>query len=189
MYDFRNHGESVSKSNDWITWGLEERNDVWGAVNFISNHPAYNKASIGLLSICMGSASTFFAYGMEEDFKSFNNITSMIAVQPLTYDYFIASMGLPNFMVNAGNKVNKQRNVDLTGDSFLPYIKNVNVPVLVIQNQNDPMTNMDMVKELFDTIKTEKEMMWLDLDKKRGAAYDWLGHHADPILNWFNKYA
>ena len=29
--------DSVSKSNDWITWGLEERNDVWGAVNFISN--------------------------------------------------------------------------------------------------------------------------------------------------------
>ena len=28
------------------------------------------------------------------------------------------------------------------------------------------MTNMDMVKELFDTIKTEKEMMWLDLTKK-----------------------
>ena len=109
MYDFRNHGESVPKSNDWITWGLEERNDVWGAVNFISNHSDYNTASIGLLSICMGSASTFFAYGLEEDFKSFNNITSMIAVQPLTYDYFVASMGLPNFMIKAGNKVNKQR--------------------------------------------------------------------------------
>ena len=43
----------------------------------------------------------------------------MIAVQPLTYDHFVASMGLPNFMIKAGNKVNKQRNVDLTGDSFL----------------------------------------------------------------------
>lgn len=51
------------------------------------------------------------------------------------------------------------------------------------------MTNMDMVKELFETIETEKEIMWLDLDKKRGAAYDWLGHNADPILKWFNKYA
>ena len=189
MYDFRNHGESVSKSNDWITWGLEERNDVWGAVNFISNHSDYNTASIGLLSICMGSASTFFAYGLEENFKSFKNITSMIAVQPLTYDYFVASMGLPNFMIKAGNKVNKQRNVDLTGDSFLPYIKEVNVPVMVIQNQNDPMTNLDMVKELYNTLNTEKEMMWLDLDKKRGAAYDWLGHNPNAILNWFNKYA
>ena len=60
---------------------------------------------------------------------------------------------------------------------------------MVIQNQNDPMTNMDMVKELYNTIGTEKKMMWLDLDKKRGAAYDWLGHNSDAILNWFNKYA
>ena len=97
-------------------------------------------------------------------------------------------MGLPNFMIKAGNKVNKQRNVDLTGDSFLPYIKEVNVSLMVIQNQNDPMTNMDMVKELYNTIDTEKEMMWLDLGK-RGAAYDWLGHNPDAILNWFNKYA
>ena len=101
----------------------------------------------------------------------------------------IRDRGLPNFMIKAGNKVNKQRNVDLTGDSFLPYIKEVNVSLMVIQNQNDPMTNMDMVKELYNTIGTEKEMMWLDLDKKRGAAYDWLGHNPDAILNWFNKYA
>jgi hypothetical protein len=48
---------------------------------------------------------------------------------------------------------------------------------------------MDMVKELYNTVDTEKEMIWLDLDKKRGAAYDWLGHNSDAILNWFNKYA
>ena len=27
------------------------------------------------------------------------------------------------------------------------------------------------------------------IDKKRGAAYDWLGHNPDAILNWFNNYA
>ena len=70
MYDFRNHGESVSKSNDWITWGLEERNDVWGAVNFISNHSDYNTASIGLLSICMGSA-LFFCLWIRRRFQIF----------------------------------------------------------------------------------------------------------------------
>lgn len=189
MYDFRNHGNTSSEKNDWITWGQEERNDVWGAVNFIATHSTYNQASIGLLSICMGAASTFFAYGLEADFKSFKNIKSMIAVQPLTYDFFVSSMGLPNFLVKAGNTYNQKRKVDLTGDSFLPYVQVVNVPVMVIQNQNDPMTNMGMVKSLYNDIRTEKEMLWLDLDKKRGAAYDWLGYHPEPILKWFNTYA
>jgi hypothetical protein len=188
MYDLRNHGDSGQGASKWITWGQDERKDVWGAVNYISNHPTYNNASIGLLSICMGAASTTFAYGMENDMKEFSNVKSMIAVQPLTYDYFVKAMGLPGFLINSGNKVNQQRGVELTGDSFLPYAKNLTMPVMVIQNQNDPMTNMDMVKQYYNDIQTEKEMLWLDLEKKRGAAYDWLGKSPEKILGWFNKY-
>lgn len=188
MYDLRNHGDSGQGVSEWITWGQDERKDVWGAVNYIYNHPTYSNASIGLLSICMGAASTTFAYGMENDMKEFSNVKSMIAVQPLTYDYFVKAMGLPGFLINSGNKVNEQRGVELTGDSFLPYAKNLTMPVMVIQNQNDPMTNMDMVKQYYNEIQTEKEMLWLDLEKKRGAAYDWLGKNPEKILGWFNKH-
>ena len=51
----------------------------------------------------MGAASTTFAYGMEDDLQSNPKIKSMIAVQPLTYDYFIQNLGLPKFMTNAGS--------------------------------------------------------------------------------------
>ena len=188
MYDLRNHGESGQGTSEWITWGQDERKDVWGAVNYISNHPTYKDASIGLLSICMGAASTTFAYGLENNMKEFSNVKSMIAVQPLTYDYFVKAMGLPGFLINSGNKVNEHRGVNLTGDSFLPYAKNLTMPVLVIQNQNDPMTNMEMVKQYYNDIQTEKEILWLDLKKKRGAAYDWLGKNPEKILGWFKKY-
>ena len=86
-------------------------------------------------------------------------------------------MGLPQFMINAVNKHNKQRNTDLTGDSFLPHVKDISVPTLVIQNENDPMTDMGMVKEYYQNLQVEKEILWLDLKKKRGAAYAWLGNH------------
>ena len=189
MYDLRNHGDSGQGTNEWITWGLEERLDVMAAINFISSHPTYKDASIGLLSICMGAASTTFAYGMEEDMKNFSNIKSMIAIQPLTYDYFVKNIGLPMFLVNSGSKYSKnKRNIDLTGDSFLPHVKNIPVPTMVIQNQNDPMTDMDMVKRIYNDITTEKEMVWLDLEKKRAAAYDWVGKNPEKIVAWFNKY-
>ncbi|PWJ40811.1 alpha/beta hydrolase [Sediminitomix flava] len=189
MYDLRNHGNSGKGKTPWVTWGLEERKDVVAAVNFISNHEQYSDASIGLLSICMGAASSTFAFGLEAELKANPKVKTMIAVQPLTYDYFVKALGLPSFLVNSGNKYNKkERNVSLTGDSFLPYVKDISVPTLVIQNQNDPMTNLDMVQQYFDSLTVEKEMLILDLEKKRGAAYDWLGKNPEKIRTWFGKY-
>jgi esterase/lipase len=187
MYDMRNHGES--EQTGWVSWGKDERKDVVAAIKYIAGHEDYKNANIGLLSICMGQGASTFAFGMEQAMKNFNNLKAMISVQPLTYDYFVEAMGLPKFLINSGNKYNKEkRNTDLTGDSFLPYVKDISVPTLVIQNENDPMTNMDMVKQYYADLTVEKEMLWLNLEKKRGAAYAWLGQNPDKILEWFNKY-
>ena len=76
------------------------------------------------------------------------NLKTMISVQPLTYDKFVKAMGLPQFLINSGNKYNKEkRNTDLTGDAFLPYVKDIHVPTMVIQNSNDPMTNIMGLKK------------------------------------------
>ena len=189
MYDLRSHGNSGSAESPWITWGLEERKDVLAAVNFIRNHEDYRDSDIGLLSLCMGSASTTFAYGMEPEIKSIPNVKALIAVQPLTYDYFVKAMGLPDFLVNSGHRYNaKHRNLNLAGDSFLPYAKDISVPTLVIQNENDPMTNLDMVNQYYNDLQFEKEMLWLNLEKKRGGAYAWISKNSNEILSWFDKY-
>ena len=186
MYDMRNHGNS--EKTGWVSWGKVERKDVVAAVKFIAEHEEYQDANIGLLSICMGQGASTFAFGME-DMKQFKNLKTMISVQPLTYDYFVKAMGLPQYLIDAGNDYNKRkRNTDLTGDAFLPYAKDIHVPTLVIQNTNDPMTNMDMVKQYFNDLIVEKEMMWIELEKKRGAAYAWLGENSESIVGWFNKY-
>ena len=62
------------------------------------------------------------------------------------------------------------------------------MPTLVIQNQNDPMTNLDMVQQYFDDLTVEKELVMLDLEKKRAAAYDWIGKNPEQILGWFDKH-
>ncbi len=189
MYDLRNHGNSGEGATPWVTWGQDERKDVLAAVSFISNHPEYAQASIGLLSICMGAASTTFAYGLEPEMKSNSNVKALIAVQPLTYDHFVDAMGLPGFLVNSGNVYNKsKRGVNLTGDSFLPYTREISVPTLVIQNENDPMTNLNMVNRYYNDLRVEKELLMLTLEKKRGAAYDWLGKNSEQVLEWFGKY-
>lgn len=187
MYDMRNHGES--EKTGWITWGKKERKDIVSAIKYMSDHPDYQEADIHLLSICMGQAISTFAFGLEEEMKGFKKLKSMVSVQPLTYDYFMKSMGLPQFLINSANKYNKEkRNTDLTGDSFLPYVKDISVPTLVIQNENDPMTDLDMVKSYYNKLEVEKELLWLDLEKKRGAAYAWLGEHPEKVVAWFDKH-
>lgn len=187
MFDMRNHGDS--KKRGWITWGKDERKDMVAAIQFIEEHEDYNNATIGLLSICMGQAISTFAFGMEPEMKKFKNLKAMISVQPLTYDYFVENMGLPKFLINAGSRYSKnKRDTDLTGDSFLPYVKDISVPTLVIQNSNDPMTDLDMVKQYYNDLTVEKEILWLNLEKKRAAAYDWIGKNSKDVLRWFGKY-
>ena len=50
------------------------------------------------------------------------------------------------------------------------------------------MTDLGMVEQYYDSLNVEKKYLSLDLEKKRAAAYDWLGKNPDEILEWFGKY-
>ena len=70
----------------------------------------------------------------------------------------------------------------------MPHVKHISVPTLVIQNRNDPWTNIELIEQYYNELSVEKEMLWLELSKKRPAAYDWIGKHPEKILEWFGKY-
>ena len=189
MYDLRGHGESDIGTTPWISWGPEEAKDVIAAVDYVSNHPDYKNASIGLLSICMGAASTTYAYGLDDGLKNYPNIKAMIAVQPLLYSYFVDAFGIPGFLQRAGGKITTERlGFDLNTKSFLQDAQQITVPTMVVQNRNDPWTNLDMVKEYFDNLAVEKEMKWLDIENSRFAAYDFVGREPESLFGWFDKH-
>lgn len=190
LYDMRNHGESDLGTCPWVSWGPEEAKDVIGAVDYISNHPTYHGAKIGLLSICMGAVSTTYAYGMgPEGLSRFQNIKALIAVQPLHYKEFIKAYGMPGFLNKAGGKVSLERlGFDLNEKTFVPDIKHIPVPTFVIQNRNDPWTDIDFVQRFHDALPGEKEMLWLQLSKDRAAAYDFLGTEPEQLASFFSKY-
>jgi dienelactone hydrolase len=189
MYDFRNHGNSGTGTCEWVTWGPEEHKDVLAAVDFISNHPDYKNSQIGLLSICMGAASSTYAFGKDDGLRNYKNIKAMIAIQPLIYPDFIKALGLDNFIGRRVTKRNIERTgIDLNTTSFVPSVKDISVPTLLVQNQNDEYLNRATIEEYFDELRVEKEMMWLDLEKKRAAGYDYLTKSPAEILDWFGKY-
>jgi len=190
MYDMRNHGDSNQGTNPWISWGSEEAKDVIAAVDFITQHAEYNHALIGLLSICMGAVASTYAYGMGEDgLRKYSNIRAMVAVQPLHYREFVKAFGMPRFLANAGDKISYKRlGIDLNTKTFLPDVKNISVPTLVVQNSNDPWTDLDFVQKYYDDLQVEKDLMMLDLSKDRAAAYDYLGTSPQALVDFFDRY-
>ncbi len=195
MYDFRNHGNSGAGTLPWITWGPSEALDVVAAVDYISKHPSYHSAAIGLLSICMGQGACIAAFALEDGLKQYPNIKTMISVQPMDYPCFVKAMGLPGFLVNSTTKaIMKRTQLDFNEASWRPHVKQVTVPTLVIQNRNDAYLDEAFVTGVYDDLPVEKELMWLELPKQKNdlrnrmAAYDWIGTASEPILGWFEKF-
>ena len=189
MYDMRNHGESDVGTTPWITWGAEEAKDIIAAVDYVEAHPIYKDAKIGLLSICMGSAISTYAFGMDNGLKNRKNIKAMIAVQPLQYQKFIDALGLPKFIQRPVAKLNQERTgVDMVEKSFLPNVKDIDVPTLIVQNSNDPWTDMNFVDSFYNQLTVEKDIHWADLEKNRIAAYDYIGQNPEGVYEWFDKH-
>lgn len=195
MYDFRGHGESDVGDPPWVTWGTHEAKDVIAAVDSISNHPTYKDANIGLFSICMGQGASTEAFGVENGLKSYPNIKAMVSIQPMDFPTFTKAMGLPGFMRNSARKVMQKRaHLDMNEASWFPHVKDISVPTLVIQNRNDGYLDEPFVNSYFDALTVEKEMVWIEIPKKKNtnynrmAAYEWIGQNPEKILGWFGKY-
>lgn len=169
--------------------GPEETRDVIAAANFITNHNDCKNANIGLLSICMGTSVITYAYGLQPGLQAIPNIKAMIAVQPLHYGEFIKAFGLPKFLDKRGRKLSEKRlGFDLNEKTFLTDVDKITVPTMVVQNKNDPWTNIDSVKDFYDRLRVEKEILWLDLAKSRPAGYNNLGKSPEHLSTFFSKH-
>ena len=59
----------------------------------------------------------------------------------------------------------------------------------IIQNENDPLADMDYVKGCYDNLKVEKEFVWIHSEKRsRIAGYADFVKHPEKMIEWFGKY-
>lgn len=187
-YDLRNCGTSDKNDTGYSCDGQEEYMDVLAAVNFITLHPDYKDAPIGMLNICMGSSSMTLAHGVEGGLEHVDNIKAHVVIQPLNSGMWLEQMKVPGFMIRGAVKHNVRRGgVDFTKK---PIVKAhlINKPTMVIQNKNDPYADMDYVRSYFDTLKVEKEMIWTDREKSRIAGYADLAERPEKVIEWFERY-
>ena len=195
VYDFRNHGDSDEAMDGFVTYGPEESKDLIAAVEFITNHPTYGHAAVGLMSICMGQGASVSAFGRDDGIKDNPAIRAMVSVQPLDYPHFLNGMGMPGFLQRRADAyIEANTDFDYYNDTWRPYVKDVDVPTLVIQNRNDGYLDEDFIQSFYDDLQVDKEILWIEVPKRRTkaanriAAYEWIGTNPEPILAWFDKF-
>ena len=188
MYDFRNDGESDAFSDGYCGWGPDVVPDLIAAVDYVSNHETFKNASIGLLSICMGSAATTYAYG-QAALQGYN-IKATVAIQPMRYDDFLKVLGLPGFLQRWVNARNSERvGFELMSKSFADDVKKISVPTLLVQNEDDQYLVKESVDQFFNDLMVEKEMLWLSgIGKPRAAGYNYLTKSPEKVLFWFDRF-
>ena len=189
MYDLRNHGESEFSELGVGTGGVDERNDVFGAVHFVANDRATSGKPIGLLSYCMGANASICAMAEDPDFFPNAGVQSMVAVQPLTNGLFLEAYGIKGRYFAAAEEHFRSQ----TGGISMNYAlatdaSSVSVPTRLVQSRKDSWTNFDFIKEVYNQIPTEKEMLWLEEPTHRFDGYNWLADHPEDMLSWFDSY-
>lgn len=188
LYDFRNHGDSADFSNGYCGWGPDVVPDLVAAVDYVANHADYKDAPIGLLSFCMGSAATAYAFG--EGALAGYNIKALVAVQPMRYDDFMKVLGLPGFLQRWVTTRNSERvGFDLNSRSFVGDVAKITAPTLLVQNSEDEYLVKDSIDQFYNDLSVEKEMLWIsDIGTKRAAGYDYVTKNPEKVLFWFDKY-
>ena len=191
MYDQRNHGESGStpnnKPHDLV------KNVYWdnvAAAEYITNHLEFKGQDIGLMGICMNSMINAVAMSKASKEMRETNIKATTLIQPHRLDLWYEKAKIPKFIINRMNKIYRKKGVTEMKDwDAISYIKDIFVPVLFVQNVNDPTSDMDHVRENYNAIPTEKEVIWIDeKEKHRFHTYNWFNNNPEPLINFFNKH-
>ncbi|KMW57112.1 hypothetical protein AIOL_002071 [Candidatus Rhodobacter oscarellae] len=83
---------------------------------------------------------------------------------------------------------NEHLGFDMAKPDVIDHTPRITAPALVVQNKNDPWTQMGMVQRYFDALTVEKELRLLDLEKSRFAAYDFIGSHPGELMGCFDTH-
>ena len=187
-FDFRNHGES----DDGLTGvGLNEYQDVLGALRYLERRPDLAGAELGLVAFCMGANATIVA--MSRDPARFANARCLIAIQPISMSVFVQSyvrstyspLGLVTLPLMerfrrwlGGHPIDDMSPRD--------YVKNIAVPTLYVQGRVDPWTELSDIQGFYDATSAPKEFWWLETTRSRLEAYQYVCENPQPLLDFID---
>jgi pimeloyl-ACP methyl ester carboxylesterase len=187
MFDARNHGVSDKGPISFALGTQQDSRDYVAAVDFITGLSGYENASIGVMGMCFGASALPGAFALDDGLSSRDNVKAITIVQPGTWGQLMRGV-LGDTMVD---EINRQLVAAGSDDMDLdsnPNTASINVPVMLMHNQNDPLGSQAYTQDYFDAIPTEKTLHWIDGPADRGYAYRHITKHPEPLVQWFDQH-
>ena len=191
-FDFRNHGESDIANDGVCSVGYYEWQDVAGAMNYVKSSSKLKNNGIGFVSHCMGANATLIAMGKEP--VLFKDVRAVVAIQPISMNVFVPHYlkdKMPIFKNNTAQineRIKAMVGFGLEDMSPAKYIKDIKVPILYVQVQNDAWTDPSDIQGFYDNTVALKEIFWIEGDLERFDGYNYFGENPTKMLEFLKKY-
>jgi fermentation-respiration switch protein FrsA (DUF1100 family) len=171
MIDLRGHGES---SDGRFTYGLSERYDVLGAVDWLINR-GYQPGKIGVMGISLGSAAAIGAAANDDRIGAVVSDSGFAEIYPLMQSNWIEESGLPVvFLHSTRLMIWLKYGYDIPSSRPVADLEKVAPrPVLLIHCLNDEMIPYAHVQQLRAAAPGSE--LWTILACLHGESYN-----ADP---------
>lgn len=186
--DFRNHGES---EYGLTGVGLNEYQDILGALAYLKEKKGLEDAKFGLVSFCMGANSTIVALSKAP--KQFSNACCLVAIQPITMSVFVRSyirsvytrLGL---IIIPGTDFIRQLLGGYPLEEMSPrsYVKDIKLPTLYIQSKNDSWTELSDILGFYEATTAPKDFHWLETTQNRLETYQHVSENPQPMIDFIN---
>jgi dipeptidyl aminopeptidase/acylaminoacyl peptidase len=186
-FDLRNHGQSAS--GNAITFGLQEANDLLGAIDLLKQRQDVNGSRLGVVGFSMGANSILYALPQRSE------IDAAVAVQPTSPRVFasryavdlLGPLGKP-VLALAGALYRLSARMPL--EAIEPVFAAAGVgdtPVLYVQGKGDPWGSVSNVAHMAAQTPNAAPPLFVD-SNHRYAGYRYVVDHPDVVLDFFKPY-
>jgi alpha-beta hydrolase superfamily lysophospholipase len=188
MFNFRAHGNS---EGDYVTFGLTEKNDVLGAIQYLAD--VHGIQSVGVLGFSMGALVAIRAAAESDAIACIVADGATGAIQT-TIGRWIERRWLPPSFVRTfvrlslwfGSRISEVPLHKVNGARWVREVKSA--PILFIHGEDDQFVDEVTIRHLQKAASVESVLWVVPEARHREAHKRYPREYAHEIVKWFDTY-